>query len=904
MSSFSIRDHRAAAVRLLFICLLVARAGSASAQWLPAPWVSGPTYFTGGNVGIGASDPTLQNGDTGLVITGEMPSLRMFSTALASGGPVHPPTCGDYELGTTLDGFQIFDGCALAIRLRIDPTGKVIVGDMAAGSVSADSVGADSLTAQAFTLKTSNAVLSVFDSRAYATGVGGQIAFGGYTTSNYPEPAEFSATIAGIKENSTANDASSALLFSTYKQGAGMAERMRIASDGLVTIGAAGGTTTKLTVNGLIQSSGGGFKFPDGTIQTTAATSGGATSPWTAGTGGIFYSSGNVGIGTNAPQSAFHISRAVTGATDYLLRVDNGSSTNNPGTLVTYTGGKSLLSAAGTNGATLATNGSLGFATGSDLNLNNPSNVRMSINSTGNVAIGPLAASHTLDVSGTPVSNGGASEILGVFDTRSFAAGVGGGIVLGGKYNTAGTVAQSFASIQGIKENATDGDYASAMTFFTRQNGSTPAEQMRIASDGLVTIGAAGGTTTKLTVNGMVQSSGGGFKFPDGTIQTTAATGGGGSSQWATGTPSGAIYYSGGNVGIGTSSTTQRLTVAGGHIALDNGWQLLGRSSAASYYYRLIGNDSAERILIGDTTSSIGNEIRFHSNGSTIPTALIATNGNVGIGVGATAPAALLEVSKASSDATAKQEVARFSRTGGSSTSATPARSTLISFYDASNPTLTGAMGGYRTNASNDYNGGLQFYVNNTGATAAANVSQLTEAMRIDNAGHVGIGKSNPNKALDVVGDIYASGNISGGTVFATYQDVAEWVPASGTLPPGTVVILNRTKTNEVTPSTRAYDTAVAGVVSEKPGLLLGKGTANDAKIATTGRVKVRVDASKHPIAIGDLLVTSDEAGTAMFSEPLDVGGIKIHRPGTIIGKALESLDRGTGEILVLLSLQ
>ena len=35
-----------------------------------------------------------------------------------------------------------------------------------------------------------------------------------------------------------------------------------------------------------------------------------------------------------------------------------------------------------------------------------------------------------------------------------------------------------------------------------------------------------------------------------------------------------------------------------------------------------------------------------------------------------------------------------------------------------------------------------------------------------------------------------------------------------------------------------------------------------------------------------------------------DLGGTQIHRPGTIIGKALEPLDKGTGEILVLLSLQ
>jgi len=123
-------------------------------------------------------------------------------------------------------------------------------------------------------------------------------------------------------------------------------------------------------------------------------------------------------------------------------------------------------------------------------------------------------------------------------------------------------------------------------------------------------------------------------------------------------------------------------------------------------------------------------------------------------------------------------------------------------------------------------------------------------------------------------------------------------------MPAGTVVVVSGKTTNTVRPSQHAYDTGVAGVVSAQPGLTLGEGSATKAKIATTGRVKVRVDATKHAITMGDLLVTSNTSGAAMFSEPLDLGGVKIHRPGTIIGKALEPLPNGEGEILVLLSLQ
>jgi hypothetical protein len=204
------------------------------------------------------------------------------------------------------------------------------------------------------------------------------------------------------------------------------------------------------------------------------------------------------------------------------------------------------------------------------------------------------------------------------------------------------------------------------------------------------------------------------------------------------------------------------------------------------------------------------------------------------------------------------------------------------------------------------------------------------ERVRVTGAGLVGIGvtpaPASPYK-LDVAGAIHASGdlasagnlsavsiaasgnitatgNIVGGTVVATFQDVAEWVPTGEDVLPATVVVLSGQRSNEVVASSSAYDTTVAGVVSAEPGIVLGKGGANKAKIATTGRVKVKVDASHGPIQIGDLLVSSDIRGTAMKSEPLVINGRRFHQPGTIIGKALEPLASGTGEILVLLSLQ
>ena len=64
------------------------------------------------------------------------------------------------------------------------------------------------------------------------------------------------------------------------------------------------------------------------------------------------------------------------------------------------------------------------------------------------------------------------------------------------------------------------------------------------------------------------------------------------------------------------------------------------------------------------------------------------------------------------------------------------------------------------------------------------------------------------------------------------------------------------------------------------------------------------MDATRGPVRIGDLLVTGDTPGGAMRSEAVDVCGVTLHRPGTIISKALEPLAGGTGDILVLLSMQ
>jgi len=100
-----------------------------------------------------------------------------------------------------------------------------------------------------------------------------------------------------------------------------------------------------------------------------------------------------------------------------------------------------------------------------------------------------------------------------------------------------------------------------AKDFITKTNN---IERMRITSDGKIGIGTTTATPTqKLEVAGTIYSNTGGFKFPDGTVQTSAVTGGGTGSQWTTSGSN--ISFNTGNVGIGTGTTTptQKLQVAG-----------------------------------------------------------------------------------------------------------------------------------------------------------------------------------------------------------------------------------------------------------------------------------------------------------------------------------------------------
>jgi hypothetical protein len=130
-------------------------------------------------------------------------------------------------------------------------------------------------------------------------------------------------------------------------------------------------------------------------------------------------------------------------------------------------------------------------------------------------------------------------------------------------------------------------------------------------------------------------------------------------------------------------------------------------------------------------------------------------------------------------------------------------------------------------------------------------------------------------------------------------------MPVTENVTPGTVLVIGKGGILQTTST--AYDTHVAGIVSTSPGVFLGSKSSGgqiDALIAVSGRVPCRVDTTNGPIMEGDLLTTSSIPGFAMRAEPVNIDGIEIYRPGTILGKAMGTLESGTGIIEVLVTLQ
>ena len=138
-------------------------------------------------------------------------------------------------------------------------------------------------------------------------------------------------------------------------------------------------------------------------------------------------------------------------------------------------------------------------------------------------------------------------------------------------------------------------------------------------------------------------------------------------------------------------------------------------------------------------------------------------------------------------------------------------------------------------------------------------------------------------------------------------SDLAEGfhINASNRIEPGSVVVIDEDDIGVLKLSSQSYDKRVVGIVSGangiEPGMLMGQAGSiadGDYPIALVGRVYVKADARQGAIKAGDFLTTSPTPGYAMKVRK------RKKAQGAIIGKALTSLNDGTGYVLVLVNLQ
>lgn len=139
---------------------------------------------------------------------------------------------------------------------------------------------------------------------------------------------------------------------------------------------------------------------------------------------------------------------------------------------------------------------------------------------------------------------------------------------------------------------------------------------------------------------------------------------------------------------------------------------------------------------------------------------------------------------------------------------------------------------------------------------------------------------------------------------FHTGADFAELMAAEGggaAYEPGDVLVISTNADRSAALSSEPYSTLVLGIYSEAPGFIgsphpMEPQRDDEVAVAVVGIVPCKVSAENGAIRRGDLLVTSTTLGHAMRGDAPPAG--------TILDKALEPLDAGTGIIQVLVTLQ
>ena len=182
---------------------------------------------------------------------------------------------------------------------------------------------------------------------------------------------------------------------------------------------------------------------------------------------------------------------------------------------------------------------------------------------------------------------------------------------------------------------------------------------------------------------------------------------------------------------------------------------------------------------------------------------------------------------------------------------------------------------------------------------AQPNITSVGTLSSLSVTGNISAGNVSVSAGTVTLGTLTTGANTTAGTITgnfslsagsrlnATYADLAEKYVADADYEAGTVLVFGGV--HEVTLSTDHDSHRVAGVVSTNPAYTMNNDCAGAhvATIALQGRVPVKVHG---PVAKGDLMVSGPD-GRAVANN--------MARAGTILGKALENFEGGSGVIEV-----
>ena len=153
---------------------------------------------------------------------------------------------------------------------------------------------------------------------------------------------------------------------------------------------------------------------------------------------------------------------------------------------------------------------------------------------------------------------------------------------------------------------------------------------------------------------------------------------------------------------------------------------------------------------------------------------------------------------------------------------------------------------------------------------------------------------------VDNLGNEYVNGIVHAGG--ADFAESIQPSPSEHRYEPGDILAIATSNDRQVELSSEAYSTRVIGVFATKPGVLASRhGLDNDATeipVAMIGIVPAKASAENGPILRGDLLVSAATPGYLML------GSDRQRLAGAVVGKAMQSLESGSGVIEIAVTLQ